>query len=246
MRKTSIAAAAALALTPACVPPAWASDAGQNDVAATRAYLSARHRLALAGQHDLKAGGADVQALVEKVKAECPGVLAGAPDNRARDEVRGEIGEDVLLTFESPSRGATLKFARTVQHLRWSNRRLTYYATHSAKEEAAKARIPLPALCADAKSLADGGFQTVPPGTRTFLQRSLDANSITTISGDNGESGDLEERIAHLLKPYLRRDDKRLLPRKPTRREIARLIALLEREVVTPTVEIAHVLGLPE
>ena len=60
------------------------------------------------------------------------------PESRARDDIRAEIVEEVPLTLERPARDATLAFAATVQRLRWSNRQLTYYVSHSAREEAAK------------------------------------------------------------------------------------------------------------
>ena len=217
-----------------------------DNVAATRAYLLARHRLELAGESGQQAAGAAVQALVAKVKSECPGVLAQAPENRAREDIRAEIGEDVPLTLERPARSATLAFATTVQRLRWSNRKLTYYATHSAKEEAAKEKVALPDICADAKALAASGFKAAPTTTENFLASSAAANSITTIVFHRGETGDLEEKISQLLTPYERPDEKALLPRKPTKPEIKRAVSALENDIGTPIVEIAHTLGLPE
>ena len=100
-----------------------------DNVAATRAYLLARQRLMLAGKHGQQAGEAAVQSLVARVKTECSGVLAEAPKNRAREDIRDEIVEEVPLTLERPARNATLVFASTVQRLHWSNRKLTYYVT---------------------------------------------------------------------------------------------------------------------
>jgi hypothetical protein len=217
-----------------------------DNVAATRAYLLAWHRLRLAGESEQQAGEAAVQALVAKVKTECPGVLAEAPENRAREDIRAEIGEEVPLTLERPARSATLAFATTVQRLRWSNPKLTYYATHSAKEEAAKEKVALPDICADAKALVAGGFKAAPITTEKFLASSTAANSITTIVFHRGETGDLEEKISRLLTPYERSDEKALIPRKPTKSEIKRAVSALEKDIGIPIVEIAHALGLPE
>jgi hypothetical protein len=217
-----------------------------NNVAATKAYLVARHRLALAGPHNQQPAEAAVQSLVATVKSECSGVLADAPDSRAREDLRAEITEDVALTVERPARDATLAFATTVQRLRWSDRKLTYYVSHSAREEAAKEKVALPDICSDAKALAADGFKTAPATTETFLASCDAANTITRIEFNRGEGGDLEERILRLLRPYERPGEKALIPHKPTKQELERAVSAFEKEYGTPVVEIAHALGLPE
>lgn len=119
--------------------------------------------------------------------------------------------------------------------------------THAAREEAAKEEVALPDICADAKTFAANGFKTAPITTEKFLASSDAANSITTIEfSRGGETGGLEERIWHLLKPYERTDEKALIPHKPTKREIKLGLSVLEKDIGTPVVEIAHALGLPE
>lgn len=240
-----------LALVAGSLPTfAKSNNGGKVDnLAATRVYLLARHRLlvALGGQNDQQAGKAAVKALVARVKSECSGVLAEAPENGARDDIRNEITEDVPLALERPARNATLAFAMTVQRLRWSNRKLTYYVSHSAREEAAKEKVALPDICADAKALAADGFKAAPTTTEKFLASCNAANSITTIDfRPGGETGGLEERIWRLLKPYERPDEKALIPQKPTKLEVERGLLALGEEIGTPVVEIAHALGLPE
>jgi len=236
-----------LALTGGAVATFAKSNGGKVDnVAATRAYLLAWHKSTLGGKRGQQAGEAAVQGLVASVKGECSGVLSAAPDNRGRQNVRDEVLEDVALTQERPARDATLAFARTVERLHWSNRKLTYYVSHSAREEAAKEQIALPNICADARSLAADGFKAAPATTEKFLASCGAANSITTIESRPGETGSLEERIWRLLKPYERPAEKALLPRKPTKPELERAIPVLEKDFGTPVVEIAHALGLPE
>lgn len=225
---------------------ARSSGGESGNVAATRAYLLARHRLGLAGQSDQQAGETAVQSLVARVKSECSGVLAEAPESRARADIRAEIADEVPLTLERPARSATLAFATTVQRLHWSNPKLTYYATHSAKEEAAKENVALPDICADANALAASGFKAAPATTENFLASSAAANSITTIVFHRGETGGLAEKISQLLTPYERPNEKALLPHKPTKPEIEQAIAALKKDIGIPIVEIAHALGLPE
>jgi hypothetical protein len=237
-----------LALTMGSLPTFAQSSGGKMDnVAATRAYLLARHRLMLSGQHDEQADEAAVQSLVANVKSECPGVLAAAPESDAREKIREEIAEEVPLTLERPARSATLAFAMTVQRLRWTNRKLTYYATHAAREGAAKEKVALPDICADARAFAADGFKTTPIATEKFLASSDAANSITTIeSRPGGETGGLEERIWHLLKPYERPNEKFLISHRPTKQEFEQGLFVLEKDIGTPVLEIAHAVGLPE
>jgi hypothetical protein len=238
---------AILALAIGSIPVFAKSSGGRVDnLAATRAYLLARHTLALAGLHDFQAGETAVQTLVAKVKNECSGVLGEAPQSRARDDLRAEITDDVSLTLARPAQKATLAFWAAVQRLRWSNHQLMYYVGHSAREEAAKENVALPDICADAKALAAAGFQAAPATTERFLASSDAANSITTIEFGNGEGGGLEERIFRLLKPYERPDEKALIPHKASRRELEQAVPAFEKEYGTPILEIAHALGLPE
>ncbi len=217
-----------------------------DNVASTRAYLLARHRFELATRREPRLGEAAARSLVATVTHGCSGVLVEAPESRARSNIRAEIAEDVALTVERNARHATLAFARTVRRLRWSNRELTYLARHSAREEAAKELVALPDICSDAKAFAANGFTVAPATTEKFLARCDAANSITTIEARAGESGDLEERIWRLLKPYERRDEKALIPRKPTKREIEQETVIFDNAFGRPVVEIAHALGLPE
>jgi hypothetical protein len=193
-----------------------------DNVAATRAYLLARQRLMLAGKHGQQAGEAAVQSLVARVKTECSGVLSEAPENRARGDIRDEVVEEVPLTLERPARNATLVFASTVQRLHWSNRKLTYYVTHSAREEAATEKIALPDICADAKALAADGFKAAPMTTEKFLANCDAANTIATIESRPGETDGLEERIWRLLRPYERPDEKALTSGRPSSKSLIR------------------------
>jgi hypothetical protein len=236
-----------LALAGGAVATFAKSNGGKvNNVAATRTYLVAWHRLMLVGKHDQQAGVQAVRSLVARVKSECSGVLAQAPESRARDDIRDEVLEDVALTQERPARNVTLAFAMTVQRLRWSNRKLTYYVSHSAREEAAKEQIVLPDICADANAFAANGFKAAPTTTEKFLASCGAANSITTIDFRPGETEGLEERIWRLLKPYERPDEKALIPHKPTKLELKRTASVIQEEFGNPVVEIAHALGLPE
>jgi hypothetical protein len=236
-----------LALTVGTLTTFAKSNGGKvNNVAATRTYLLAQHQIVLAGKHDQRAGIQAVRSLVASVKAECPSVLAGAPENRARNDLRDEIVEDVALTQERPARNATLAFAMTVQRLQWSNRELTYYVSHSAREEAAKEKVALPNICADAKALAADGFTAAPTTTEKFLASCGAANSITTIDFRPGETEGLEERIWRLLKPYERPGERALIPHKPTKSDLERGASVIQEDFGNPVVEIAHALGLPE
>jgi len=192
------------------------------DVAATRRYLVALHQRGLNVAGDLAIGEADVKALLGQVDAECPNVLAGAPENPATSKIRNEVFTETTHLLEEPERPATIAFARRVESLRWSDRKLTYFARGSAEEAQANAELALPNICADAKAVAASGFQSVSPSTSQFIQQSEAANDKVSIVVKPPENppGELDEKILKLLQPYERPDEKKLIPRRPSRRAI--------------------------
>ena len=226
--------------------PAKSTDVKPADIAATRTFLLAAHAFRQATKGDGPADEAAVRALVEHVSSQCPNVLAGMPANAARSEISQEILLQVTHAFAQPQRNARIAFAKKVQRLRWSNRKLTYYIRGSAAEERANAELVAPEICSDASALAASGFQTVSASTTRFLQQANAANSKVTIVVKRGESGELDEIIRKMLKPYERPDEKALIPRPLTKRESEAGEALAVKLILSPAAEISHALGLPE
>ncbi len=226
--------------------PAESKGVKPADVAATRAYLFAVYQFRQATKGDGVADQAGVHALVRRVSSQCPNVLAGMPANKALLEISQEILLDVTHTYAQPQRNARIAFAKKVQRLRWSNRKLTYYIRGSAAEKRANAELVAPEICSDAKALAASGFQTVSVSTTRFLQQANAANSKVDIVVKPGESGELDEIIRKMLKPYERPDEKALIPHPLSKREREAGEALAVKLILAPVSEISHALGLPE
>jgi hypothetical protein len=153
---------------------------------------------------------------------------------------------ETIHLLEEPERPATIAFARRVEPLRWSDRKLTYFARGSAEEAQANAELVLPDICADAKAVAASGFQSVSPSTSRFIQQNEAANDKVSIVVKPSEKppGELDEKIMKLLKPYERPDEKKLIPRRPSRRAIGKAgVAVLEL-VFGQASEVIHALGL--
>lgn len=226
--------------------PAKSTGVKPADIAATRAYLLAVHEFRQATKGDGSADQAGVHALVEHVSSQCPNVLAGMPASTTLLEISQEILLEVTHTFAQPQRNARIAFAKKVQRLRWSNRKLTYYIRGSAAEERANAELVAPEVCSDARALAASGFQTVSASTTRFLRQANAADSKVVIVVKPGESGELDEVIRKMLKPYERPDEKALIPRPLSKREREAGEALAVKQILSPVSEISHALGLPE
>jgi hypothetical protein len=123
---------------------------------------------------ELKAIG----VLEAQVKAECPGVLSGAPPhvegektNQSQNEISEELLSVTLGTPEHLEHLAYARFARTVLRLRWSNSRLTKLLHSLAIEEAEQSAIPPPNLCSDLRFWVASGYTAVSAGTKRYLHR---------------------------------------------------------------------------
>jgi hypothetical protein len=206
-------------------------------------YLRDRHELARAEAHDVSAAQAAVQALIAHVRNGCPGVLAGAPETRVIGLLRFQTLTQVSHAEGEPSRNATVAFAEQVRRLRWSNHKLTYYARGEAEEARANAELATPDICAEARAIAAGGYQTIPAVTAEYERQENAANSKVTIVVHPHEkgSGSLEEMILQMLNPYERPDEKALIPPRPTEKQLKQA---LERFFSYAT-EIITALGLP-
>jgi hypothetical protein len=195
-----------------------------SDAAATHAYLKARIVLQRAAVTAEPAELEAIAALEAQVKAECPGVLAGAPPHvkgEKTNESEVEVSEEMLSagfgTAENVAHPANARFARTVRRLRWSNRRLTRLLRSLAIEQAEQSAIPPPELCRDMKFWVASGYTAVSAGTKAFRHRHSVVSSITQIEPEPNEPVTdifhLNALVAHRLKPYEDHAD-RLLARK--------------------------------
>lgn len=177
--KASVAALACAAC--ACLPmPAVAAARGsvaaatRNDAAATRSYLRARYDYERVLTSEAPAGEAALSVRAAQLAGECPSALTYAP----RDADFGGIDEEVGVTLTTsysmgtPTlRAATLRLARELAPLRWSNRTLTRLVHAEAAEERGDTTIVPPDVCADIAAWKASGYATLPPDAVRFLAR---------------------------------------------------------------------------
>jgi hypothetical protein len=224
-------------------PAPTSGGVGQPDIAATRAYLQAKHVLRQAEASSLPASQAAVHELVAHVEGQCPNVLAGAPATQAIGALEWQTLTQVSHASGGPTREARIAFARKAERLRWSNQTLTYYARGSAEEARADAELVMPDICSEARAIVASGYQTVPANMAEFERQQNAANSKVTIVVHSHEtpSGSLEETIMQMLKPYERPGERSLIPRRPTHKQLEEAI----NSFFSHATEIIHALGLP-
>jgi hypothetical protein len=215
-------------------------------IAATRTYLRAEHTYEQAIKGDGPADEAAVHGLIAGVAAQCPNVLASAPANKATQEITREADLEVGHAREVPQRRATIAFAKTIERLRWSNGKLTYYVRGFAAEARANAELVTPDICVDARAVAASGFHAIPASTTRYARDNVCANSKVEVANSPGETGELHEIILIMLKPYERAGERALIPHRPSMRERKQEEQVAYQHLATAESEIAHALGLPK
>jgi hypothetical protein len=217
-----------------------------QDHVATRAYLRAENQYERAIKGDGPADAAAVRGLLDHVARACPNVLMGAPAGKATEEITREADLEAEHALEHPQRNATIAFARTIERLRWSNRRLTYYIRGFGAEARANAEVAPPDICVDARAVASSAFNSVPKSATQYALQNLCANGKVEVENSPGETGELHEIILIMLKPYERPDERALIPRRPSKRERENEEQARHQRLGTAESEIAHALGPPK
>jgi hypothetical protein len=237
----------ALALS-ACADAAPAIRARVNpaDIAATRMYLRAAHEYEQAIRGGGPADLAAAHALISRIASACPNVLAGAPPNTATEEITREADLEVGHALEQPQIKPTIVFAKKIEHLRWTNRKLTYYVRGFAAESKATAELAAPDVCVDARAVAASGFTTIPASTTRYVLRDLCASSKVEVQNSPGETGELPEIIGIMLKPYELPSDRALIPRRLSRPERKAKENAEYARLSSAESEMANALGLPK
>jgi hypothetical protein len=189
-----------------------------SDVAATRSYLLAMHKLSQDVDRHAAASQASVHALITHVQSQCPNVMAGASETKAVGDLAFQSIEQISHASDEPVLAAEIAFAKTVKQLRWSNPKLDYYIHGSAEETRANAEIVMPDMCSEAQAIVAGGYQTVPESMARFERQDNAANSkvAIVIRPHEKESSELQQRILQMLEPYEFPSEKSLVPRRPT------------------------------
>jgi hypothetical protein len=181
-----------------------------GDVAATQAYLRASEVYERSASAELGADVAEVETRESEIAGACPSALTYAP----RDSAFGEIGDEASTTLFDADVAtmsvARLAFARTIDRLSWSDRRLTRLVRGLAAEEVAGVRLALPDVCADIEAWKASAYATLPQSSISFLARVAAIESGSYV-GPAEESR--ETVIMRLLGRYESRGEKRVTKR---------------------------------
>jgi hypothetical protein len=218
--RPALVALTAVAL--ACLPAA--AQATSADRAATDAYLHASYSLQLAVADSAPEDQAAADAALSKLGGECPGVLAGTPEDggltatappgpRMRGEserrsrqlssIESELESVVQAASYSPLRQALSTFMSATAPLRWSNPQIAKLVARDGALLAALFEPSVPDLCADARAWVASGYLTLSGGTREFVYQEETAFAGIT------QRGSLEG----LLTPFEDASDRALLRR---------------------------------
>ncbi|HUB36032.1 MAG TPA: hypothetical protein VL972_04350 [Solirubrobacteraceae bacterium] len=154
--------------------------ASSGDAGATHAYLEADYALAQASKTNVAPAQAKVVAFAHRLRGECGREGSGAPQTEAEQPLTYEAaGALWSITYGANARpiGA---FARAVQGLHWSQRKLTHTAQAYAKTLQGLATLSLPHLCADVAAWKASGFGPAPAATVSFDRHveALEAHAI--------------------------------------------------------------------
>jgi hypothetical protein len=199
-------AALAMAPTPALAksgakPTKSRTKPKKSDIAATKAYIQADYALVHTARTNMLAGEAALEELRSKIGAECPLAATASPENEAAEKLSNEVVGTMGVVFVRDDVQAVNDFAEAVEHLRWSNQKLTRKVSVYAAKLKALAALEMPNVCGDVSSWAGSGYRALPASTTQFDQRF------------SSEDVGIGEVPAHLLARYEDRGERTLLGR---------------------------------
>lgn len=162
---TLAAMLAALASCAAVLPsPALAA----SDAASTEAYVRANYELVSTGHRLIPTAHARILALRQRLRSECPAVVAGSPQNEDSEKLTWELIGAMTIAGYQPGLAAATKFARAVSTLSWSDASLTRAVRRYTRQGLAEVRTPPPDVCGDLRAWKASGYKTLPESTVRF------------------------------------------------------------------------------
>jgi hypothetical protein len=147
----------------------------RSDVAAARALVGAQTRYYAAGLATRREAGADANAVIAQVKAQCPHALPGTlvkggPAQRTvYKQLFTEGAFDVALAELQPVGDATTTEAEALDRIHFSKRAVNRDLRQLASSQRATLTLAPSDLCTNIKTAADGGYVKVPPATTQFI-----------------------------------------------------------------------------
>jgi hypothetical protein len=168
MRRLALATLlpASLCLLPATVLPATAF--GASNVASTEAYVRANYALTLFGHGKIPTAEARLRGLRERLRRECPRVVAGSPQDKDSEWLTWEVIGAMTIVGYQPGAASVARFARAVSRLSWSNASITRAVHSYARQLTTEVRTSLPDVCGDLRAWKANGYTTLPASTVHF------------------------------------------------------------------------------
>lgn len=206
---------------------------------ATREYVRAEHAMAEAVARGDAARTDAGNALVAKIKLNCDDILGEAPEAGPALTMRMEAVTDLAYVRLLSSRTAYLKFAGTVEKLRWASAALTADVRRQATLTRETVSLVEPNLCEDANAFAASHYQTVPADTSRFLAEERTLESEGEVRRPGGKKIGLTEVIDKLMMPYERLGEQAYLKPPPQSRAD-------QESFVRGLGEILQALGIPQ
>jgi hypothetical protein len=138
------------------------------NVAATHSYIRANYTLAHTSDVLEATVQYNVNRYTAKIAHECKDAGAGTLENEAAQQLGSEAAGALWSVAYSTAAAPIRAFRRSVEHLHWSNPRLTRIAHAYASSLYALATLPAPNLCGDVRAWQASGFHTIPASTVAF------------------------------------------------------------------------------
>jgi hypothetical protein len=216
--------------------------AARNDAAATRSYLRARYDYDRVVTSEAPAGEAALSARAAQLAGECPSALTYAPRDADFSGIDEEVGVTLTTSYwmgPPTLRAATLRLARELAPLHWSNRTLTRLVHAESAEERGEATIVPPDVCADIAAWRASSYASLPPDAVRFLARVDRIRALRFV-------GFTEESREAIIRRLLRRSEgagERAVARRLARLE-SRVDARAEGDEVAARKKLAAALGV--
>jgi hypothetical protein len=224
LRRSTIIAAVVLGLAPA------QAMAASGDVVATRAYIQANYALARTAVALIGPAQAKIESFNGQLARECPRAGAGSPENEASQPISHEVAVALWSVAYAIGAAPVRTFVSKTSRLRWSNHTITRLSQRYARSLHEMVTLPLPHLCEDVRAWKASGFQVIPAGVASLVQRV--------------EAIELNPIPPRLLAPYERGADASTL-----KRTIGLGTKLAEAEFIkgqTDWIQVLETLGLNE
>jgi hypothetical protein len=170
MRGAALTLSATLAALGSCAAMLPCTSLAASDVASTEAYVRANYALVSTGHRLIPTAHARILALRERLRSECPRVVAGSPQNEDSEKLTWELIGAMTIAGYRPGLAAATQFSQAVSKLSWSNASLTNAVRRYTRQGLAEVRTPPPDVCGDLRAWKASGYRVLPASTIHFRQ----------------------------------------------------------------------------